>query len=104
MAGSGRTRWLNPSYGTSLAASLRLGDDRLVVDEFDPVHVPGAAGRAAAQRLDGQVQLVAGVERLAGPTVAGKRAPAAAFEVPTLGVSILVLGVEHDERGRAAIL
>src|SRR6266849_10909670 len=94
---------LSSSYGTSLAASLRLGRDRLTVDELDPVDVPGAARRAATQRLDGQAQLVAGLQRLAGPAVAGKGARAAAFEVPRLGSSILVLDVENDEGVRARI-
>src|SRR5262249_57765465 len=73
-------------------------NDGLAVNELDLVYVPGAAGRAAAERLDGQTQLITRLERLAGPTVAGEGARAAAFEVPRLGVSILVLDVENDER------
>src|SRR5215471_4027338 len=99
----GWTRWFNPSYRASRAALVSGGDDRPAINELDPVHVPGAAWRAAAQRLDGQAQLVAGFERLAVPTVAGECARAAALEIPSLGVSVLVFDVENNEGVRAGI-
>src|SRR5215472_743824 len=96
-----RLRVWRPGYcGLGL---LRLGNDRGAVHELDPVHVPGAAGCAAAQRLDGEAQLVAGLERLAVPAVAGERARAAAFQIPRLGIAVLVLDVEDDEGVRARI-
>src|SRR5215475_3204048 len=91
------------THQPSALASVRLFDDRLAVDELDPVDVPGAAGRAAAQRFDGQAQFIPGLERLAAPTVAGKCARAAAFEIPCLDVSVLVLDVENDEGVRTGV-
>lgn len=80
-----------------------MGRDRLAVLELDLVHVPGTAGRAAAQRVDGELQLVTGLERLVVPTVAGERARAAAFEVPALDGAVLVLDIEDDEGVRARV-
>src|SRR6266699_3224377 len=80
-----------------------MGRDRPSVLELDLVHVPGAAGRAAAQRVDAEVQLVAGLERLVGPAVTGERTGAAAFEVPVVDSAVLVLDLEDDEGVRARV-
>src|SRR5579872_4843369 len=80
------------------------GGDRLAVLELDLVHVPGTAWRAAAQRLDRELELIARLERLRGPAVACQRARAATLEVPRLGLAVLVLDLEDDERMRARIL
>src|SRR5215471_6772098 len=67
--GSSPGRAMTLGKGNLKVGLMRGRGDRPAVNELDLIHVPGAAGRAAAQRLDGQAQLVAGLERLAGPAV-----------------------------------
>src|SRR2546422_1034373 len=79
-------------------------DDRPTVLELGLVHVPGTAGRAAAQWLDRHLELVAGLQRLARPAVAHQCARRPAFEAPGLGRAVLLLDHQDDERVRAGEL
>src|SRR5216684_3194638 len=88
-----------------VADGTLLGDhNRSSILEFGFAHGPGAAGRAAAQRLDRHLELVAGLERLARPPIPDQRARRPAFEAPGLGGTVLLLGDEDDERVRAGEL
>src|SRR5262249_24570126 len=78
--------------------------DRPPVLDLGPVHVPGTAGGAAAQRLDLHYELVAGLERLARPAVTDESARRSAFEAPGLAAAVLLLDDEDDERVRAGEL
>src|ERR1700730_2793080 len=68
-----------------------VGDDRLPGGEVGLLLRPGAARRAAAQRIDGHLQLVTGLEGLARPAFAHQRARARAFEVPGRGAAVSAL-------------
>src|SRR5579871_512259 len=79
-------------------------DDGIAVLELDLVHVPGAAWGAAAQRVDLELQFVAGLERLAGPAVANEAARGAALKAPDLGGAVLFLDFQNDEGVRGGVL
>src|SRR5712675_761503 len=78
--------------------------DRPSILELGLADVPGAAGRTAAQRLDRHLELVAGLQGLARPSVPHQRARRPAFEAPGLGAAVLLLDDEDDERVRAGEL
>src|SRR5437016_7695204 len=84
--------------GTSMSL---VGVERLAVLELGLGNAPGAARRAAAQRVDFHDQLVARLERLAGHAVAHERARAAAFQVPNRRSAVLALDLQEDEGVRA---
>src|SRR6516162_2691972 len=62
---------------------------------------PGAAGSAAAQRIDGHLELIAGLERLAGPAFAHQRARTCALEMPNRRAAVAPLHLQQDESMRA---
>src|SRR6478672_3529500 len=84
--------------------SLGSDHDRTSVLEFGSAHRPGAARGAAAQRLDRQLQLVAWLQGLARPSVAGQRARSTPFETPELGAAVRLLDLQDDERVRTSEL
>ena len=62
--------------------------------------MPNTAGRAAAQRLHGDSQLISGLERLARPAVPFEAVSAIAFEIPRHGRRILAGDFQCYERMR----
>src|ERR1700675_51646 len=86
--------------GTPARSSMR-DDDRGAVLVAQSAGVPSAARGAAAQRVNGQTQLVTGLERAVRPTVPGQAVGAVAFEVPDDLVRILVQDLQDDEHVRA---
>src|SRR6266700_2619066 len=81
-----------------------VGDDRLSGDEVGLLLGPGAARRAAAQRINGHLELVAGLERLARPALADESARARAFKIPDRGAAVSALYLQQDEGMRAGEL
>src|SRR5580704_11342161 len=84
--------------------SLFLGTfgNRPAVAEGDLLDVPAAAGRAAAQRPDLQLYLVAGLQAPARPSAACHVTRASAFEVPGLDGAVLLLDRKDDEGVRVS--
>src|SRR4051812_5757311 len=80
------------------------GLDRSPIAEADLARAPGAAGRPASQRRNLQLDLIAGLERLAAPAVANEAARAQAFEAPGLGAAVVLLDGEEDEGVRVGKL
>src|SRR5260370_31777587 len=79
-------------------------DDGVPVLEFDLVDVPGTAGSAAAERINAKLQLVAGLQSLAGPSVPDEPAWRAAFKAPYLAGAVLLLDIQNDEGVRGGVL
>src|SRR5262249_19073149 len=71
---------------------------------FDLVDVPGTAGSAAAERIDLKLQFIAGLQGLAGPSVADEPAWRATFKAPYLAGAILLLDFQNDEGVRVGVL
>src|SRR5438034_10032565 len=84
--------------------TLVCGGDRPTVLELHCPHIPRAAGRTAAQRVDLDDQLVARLEGLARPTVANETAWCTTFEIPDLLGAVRALGLQQDEGVWAAKL
>src|SRR5262249_46344307 len=78
-------------------------DDRVTVLVFDLVDVPGAAGSAAAQRINLELQLITGLQCLAGPSVTDEPAWRAALTAPNLAGAVLLLDFQNDERVRSGV-
>src|SRR6266436_4586884 len=83
---------------------LVRSDDRVTVLEFDLVDVPGTAGSPAAQRVNLKLQLVAGLQGLARPSVTDEAAWSAAFKAPYLAGAVLFLDFQNDEGVRGGVL
>src|ERR1022692_120701 len=79
---------------------MRAGDRRAVLVSGG-ARMPRPSRGAAAQRIDGQTELVARPEGIVGPAVPGEAVRAVAFEVPYDRVRILVPYLQANERVRA---
>src|SRR5436305_14316539 len=77
--------------------------DRSTVLETDFSHVPGAAGRAAAQRIDGDLELIAGLDARARPSLPDQKAWGSAFEIPDRTAAVLSLDIQEDGDVRARV-
>src|SRR5262249_41880988 len=97
-------RKLDCVAGHDESTALMRDRDRAAVLIFDLVYVPGAAGRAAAQRLDREADLVAGFERLARPSIPAQRGRASRLEIPDRGAPVLILHPQQDETVRTGEL
>src|SRR5262249_345061 len=81
-----------------------MGDgDRVTVFIFDLVDIPGTAWSAAAQRVNLELQFVAGLQGLAGPSVTDQPAWRTALKAPQLGGAVLLLDFQNDEGVRSGI-
>src|SRR5271165_3795850 len=85
-----------PSSDRFLQTQLRGNDDRLAVLESDLPEVPGTAGCAASQRVDGHHHMIAGPQRLLRPSVAAQYARSRTFQVPHDGAAILPLDLQQE--------
>jgi outer membrane receptor protein involved in Fe transport len=83
---------------------LRSDNGRTSVQKFDFVGRPGAARCTAAQRRNGQSELIAGMERFARPTVTNKSARARTFKTPSRGATTRVFHLEEEKRVRTGKL
>src|SRR5262249_46297671 len=77
---------------------LRRGDDRSAILELDLRRLVGAAFGATVQRIDGDNDLVTGLQALGGQAGARLYARCAAFENPVLLNPILALDCQ-DQNG-----
>src|SRR5262252_3331000 len=85
------------------AARISLAGDRPAVLELGLYQGPGAAGRAAAQRIDRQHQLVAGFDGFGGHAVPGEDARRGTFQVPNRAGAVFSLDFDENEAVRAGI-
>src|SRR5207247_5766505 len=69
-------------FPPTAGGKISLAGDRSAVLELGLYQRPGAAGRAAAQRINRQHQLVTGLERLGRHAVARKDARRRALQIP----------------------
>src|SRR5215470_4210737 len=85
-----------PTIAAGGCAQLLRRHDRPSILELDPGHLPGATGRAAAQRIDGHPQLVTGLDARAGPAITHEQARCATLQQPDLVGAVVALHVEQD--------
>ncbi len=97
-----RWRVAHPTRSPVLKPVGSAANDRPAAAEGDLLVGPGPARRAAAQRIDRHLDLVAGFEALARPAVADQEARARAFEVPDRCAAVIAPHFQDDEGMRAA--
>src|SRR6516225_4828613 len=78
-----------------------MSDNRLSAGEARFLLGPGAARRARAKRIDGHLELISGLERLARPTLANQSARARALKVPYRWAAVGTLHFEKHKGVRA---